>query len=154
MHSVIPSVIPGIVSGLFKRLTGRRTVGSRRASNSRPSRSQRGFVLVEALVALAIMGSATAATLASLSTGTLLTSRTALRGTADWLATSQANLVHEASFQATPGTYANVTTPTDFVIANTTSAIIGGDDQIQAVTITVTYQGLVLLTMEVLKADR
>lgn len=146
--------MPSIVNGLFKRFIGRRAVGSRHASGSRHSRSQRGFVLVEALVALAIMGSATAATLTSISTGALLTSRTALHGTADWLATSEANFVHEAPYQATPGTYANVTAPTDFIVANATSAIIGGDDQIQAVTITVTYQGLVLLTTEVLKVNR
>ncbi len=141
----------------LKLLTGRQAAEAARASGSsksRTSRSQRGVILVEALVAIAIMGSATTATLTSLSSGAITTNRTALRGTADWLATSEANLIQEATFQATPGTYVNVTPPTDFVVSNATSPIVGGDAQIQTVTLTISYQGKPLLTTEILKVDR
>lgn len=141
----------------LKHLTGRQADEAARvsgSSRSRTSNRQRGVVLVEALVALAIMGSATTATLASLSSGALTTSRTSLRSTADWIATSEANLINEAAYQATPGTYADVTPPTDFAVTNATSPVVGGDAQIQTVTITVSYQGKVLLTTEILKVDR
>jgi hypothetical protein len=141
----------------LKHLTGRRAAEAARASGtsrSRTSNRQRGVVLVEALVALAIMGSATTATLTSLSSGAMTTNRTALNGTADWLATSEANLIQEAAYQVTPGTYADITPPTDFVVSNATSPVIGGDSQIQTVTITISYQGKVLLTTEILKVNR
>ncbi len=143
-----------ILKQALKFLSGRQAAAAVRASGPRSSRSQRGVVLVEALVAIAIMGSATTATLTSLSAGAITTSRTALRGTADWLATSEANLIQEAPFQATPGTYTNIAPPTDYVVSNVTSPVVGGDAQIQTVTITITYQGQVLLTTEILKVDR
>jgi prepilin-type N-terminal cleavage/methylation domain-containing protein len=123
-------------------VTGRTAGDAARAAGtkSRSSRSQRGVVLVEVLVAIAIMGSATTATLTSLSSGAITTNHTALRGTADWLVTSQANVIQESTFQATPGNYASIEVPTDYVISNTTSAVVGGDAQIQAVTITISYR--------------
>ena len=143
-----------ILKQALKILSGRQAAEATRASGPRSFRSQRGVVLVEALVAIAIMGSATTATLTSLSSGAMTTSRTALRGTADWLATSEANLIQEAPFQATPGTYTNIAPPTDYVVSNVTSPVVGGDAQIQTVTITISYQGEVLLTTEILKVDR
>ena len=143
-----------ILKQALKFLSGRQAAEAARASGPRSSRSQRGVVLVEALVAIAIMGSATTATLTSLSSGAMTTNRTALRGTADWLATSEANLILEAPFQATPGTYTNIAPPTDYVVSNVTSPVVGGDAQIQTVTITISYQGEVLLTTEILKVDR
>jgi len=143
-----------ILKQTLKFLSGRQAAEAARSSGHRSSRSQRGVILVEALVAIAIMGSATTAMLTSLSSGAITTSRTALRGTADWLATSEANLIQEAPFQATPGTYTNIAPPTDYVVTNATTPVIGGDAQIQTVTITISYQGLVLVTTEILKVDR
>ena len=143
-----------ILKQTLKFLSGRQAAEAVRASGPRSSRSQRGVILVEALVAIAIMGSATTATLTSLSSGAITTSRTALRATADWLATSEANLIQEAPFQATPGTYTNIAPPTDYVVTNATTPVTGGDALIQTVTITITYQGKVLLTTEILKVDR
>lgn len=121
---------------------------------SRQPRRQRGFIMIEALVVLALVGSATAATLTSVSTGSLITSRASAHATADWIATSQANLIQEAVFAPTPGQYAVVETPDGFTVTNTTAAFPGGDDAIQTVTITVRHDGVPLLTTEVIRVDR
>lgn len=139
---------------LLKRITRARNAGSRPSDGRGSRRRQLGFVMLEAIVALAILGTATAAMLSSLSTGARLSNRTSMNGTADWVATSQANFIYDAPFIATPGVYAAVNAPADYTVSNQTSAVAGGDDEIQNVTITVSIDGTVLLTTEIMKVNR
>lgn len=139
---------------LLKRITRARNTGSRRSGKPGARRRQIGFVMIEAVVALAILGTATAAMLSSLSTGARLSNRTSLNGTADWIATSQSNFIYDAPFVLTPGVYAPVNAPDNYTVSNQTSDVDGGNSEIQNITITITFQGQVLLTTEIIKVNR
>jgi type II secretory pathway pseudopilin PulG len=117
-------------------------------------RRQRGFILVEAVVAIGIVGTATLATLGFISTATTAGALNSRQTTAAWLATSQAEYISHAAYVATPGQYEAISAPGDFTVANTTAPYPDGNDAIQIVTITVSYQGSEVLTTEIVKVDR
>lgn len=143
-----------MLTRLLKRTARMRSTGPRRSNGPGARRRQLGFVMIEAVVALAILGTATTAMLSSLSIGAQLSNSTTLRGTADWVATSQSNFIYDAPFVLTPGVYAAVNAPDGYTVSNQTAPVIGGDDAIQNVTITVSFDGKTLLTTEIMKVNR
>lgn len=119
----------------------------------RPS-GERGLMLVETVFAIAIVGTllATAAGAISVSARTL--DLAGERTTASWIATSQAEFVRATGFVATGGAYPNIDTPAGYSVTNSTSAFIGGDAAIQNVTVTVSRNGQVILTRQIVKVNR
>ena len=120
----------------------------------RPGLRQRGFMLVEAAVAVGIVGTATLTTLGFISTAAGAMAHTSAETTAAWVAASQVEYVSQTPFVATSGQYAAVPAPGGFVVSNTTAPYPGGDDAIQTVTITVSYQGSQVFSTEIVKVDR
>ena len=119
----------------------------------RRSLRQRGFMLVESLVAISIVGTGILAAVVSLSTSSRATTQAREQATAAWLATSQIETIKAEPFIATPGTYPTVTPPEGFTITNTTSAFEGGDGFIQDVTIQVFRHGQLVSTIEMVKLN-
>ena len=115
---------------------------------------QGGFLLVEAAVAIGIVGTATLATLGFISVAAVTVAHSSAETTAAWVATSQAEYIGLAPFIATPGQYGAVPAPDGFVVTNTTAPYPDGDGAIQTVTITVSYQGSQVLSTEIVKVDR
>lgn len=118
------------------------------------ARSQRGFLMIETMLAVAIVGTAMLAVVSAFSTASRTSSFVEDTTTAEWLATSQIEVIRTTAFVLTPGTYPAVSAPAGFAVANTTSAITGGDQNIQTVTVTVTKAGEVVYTTSTVKVNR
>ena len=134
--------------------TFRRVSGARSGLRACVGLRQGGFMLVEAAVAIAIVGTATLTTLGFISTAAAAAAHSSSQTTAAWVATSQAEYIGQVPFAPTPGQYSSVPAPEDFVVSNTTAPFPGGNDAIQVVTITVSYQGSQVLSTEIVRVDR
>ena len=116
--------------------------------------SQRGFVMIEMLLAVAIVGTAMLATVAAFSTASRAASFVAGATTGEWVATSQIEMIKTAPYQLTPGTYASVSVPAGFAVSNVTSDVAGGDVNIQIVTVVVTRGGASVYETSAMKVNR
>lgn len=116
--------------------------------------SQRGFVMVEMLLAVAIVGTAMLATVAAFSTASRTAAFVDNATTGQWVATSQIEFIKTAAYVLTPGTYASVPVPTDFAVSNATSDVSGGDENIQIVTVIVSRGGETVFETSAMKVNR
>jgi Tfp pilus assembly protein PilV len=118
-------------------------------------RGEEGIGLVEALIAVGILGLALTALLSALSTGSMAVSRTEERVTAENLARSQLEYTKSQPYQPLPASYATVTpSPADYAVAVTADVAPNGDSSIEKITVTVTRNGKELLVTEDYKVDR
>ncbi len=117
-------------------------------------RSQRGFMMIEMMLAVAIVGTAMFAVVSAFSTSARTSAFMEETTTAKWLATSQIELIRTAAFVLTPDIYATVPSPAGYTVANVTSAVTGGDSNIQIVTVTITKSGDVVYTTSTVKVNR
>jgi Tfp pilus assembly protein PilV len=116
---------------------------------------EEGVGLVEALIAVAILGLALTALLSAVSTGSMAVSRTEERVTAENLARSQLEYTKSQPFQPLPASYVTVTpSPADYAVAVTADVAPGGDSGVEKITVTVTRGGKELLTVDDYKVDR
>ena len=115
---------------------------------------ERGFALVEALVAAAIAGMALVVFLGGMSTGLLSTSRSDALSTAHELARSQLEYTKAAAFNAAPYSYATVTPPAGFGVTATAAPVSGGDAKIEQITVTVSQNSVVVYTLQGYKVER
>ena len=116
--------------------------------------SQRGFVMIEMLLAIGIVGTAMLATVAAFSTASRTAAFVDDTTTGEWVATSQIELIKTAPYLLTPGTYASIPVPSGFSISNTTSSVTGGDSNIQIVTVIVYRGGKTVYETSALKVNR
>ena len=116
--------------------------------------SQRGFVMIEMMLAVAIVGTAMLAAVAAFSTASRTATYVDDATTGEWVATSQIELIKTAAYQLTPGTYASVPVPTGFAVSNATSNVSGGDVNIQIVTVIVTHGGQSVYETSAMKVNR
>lgn len=135
----------------------------RTAQTGRPSllparvacRGEKGIALVEALIAVAILGLALTALLSAVSTGSMAVSRTEERVTAENLARSQLEYTKSQAYLPLPASYATVTPyPDDYAVAVTADLVPGGDGDIEKITVTVSRAGNELLVVEDYKVYR
>jgi len=118
-------------------------------------RGEEGIALVEALMAVAILGLALTALLSAVSTGTMAVSRTEERVTAENLARSQLEYTKSQAYLPLPTPYATVTPyPDDYSVAVTADLVPGADAGIEKITVTVSRAGKELLVVEDYKVDR
>ena len=116
---------------------------------------QRGIGLVESLIAVAIVGIALTALVATLSTGSIAGQRTDRRVTAENLARAQLEYTKGQSYRVAPAVYDSITPlPAGYSITAEASSISGRDADIQEITVTVSYDGDTVLLMEDFKMDR
>lgn len=114
-----------------------------------------GVGLVEALIAVGILGLALTALLSGVSTGSMAVSRNDERVAAENLARSQLEYVKSQPYQALPATYATVTPcPADYGVAVTADLVPGGDGRIEKITVTVSRASKELLVVEDYKVER
>ncbi len=117
--------------------------------------SEKGVGLVETLIAVAILGLALTALLSAISTGSLASTRSQERVTAENMARSELEYVKSQPYAAPPATYATVTpTAGGYAISAAAAAISGADSAIEKVTVTITRDGRTLFAVEDYKVDR
>ena len=118
-------------------------------------RRQRGAALIEVLIAASILAIAATTYLSAFSTSSIAIAKEDRRITADALAISQLHYARSLAFDTAPSSYATMPNlPQGYSITTNSEAIAGRDENIQRVTIEVTYSGKVLATLEDFKVNR
>jgi type II secretory pathway pseudopilin PulG len=116
---------------------------------------EEGVGLVEALIAVAILGLALTALLSAVSTGSLATSRTKERVTAENMARSQLEYAKSLPYLMPPASYAVGTPyPGGYAVTAEAESIPNSDSTIEKIVVTVTRNGDTLLMAEDYKVDR
>jgi type II secretory pathway pseudopilin PulG len=115
---------------------------------------QKGLGLVETLVAVAILGTAVVAFIAALSAGTLAVGAQDEEAVIQRLARSQ--LEYTKSYTYIPGakSYPTIAVPENYALAVAVSAVPGTDANIQKITVTVSRDSQILLTVSDYKVNR
>ena len=116
---------------------------------------QKGVGLAEAIVAVAITAIAITGLLSALSTGSLAVRRIDRRVTAENLARAQLEDTKSQPYIIAPASYAIISPlPDGYSITAEGSALAGGDDDIQKVTVTVVHNGETAAVLEDYKGNR
>jgi prepilin-type N-terminal cleavage/methylation domain-containing protein len=119
---------------------------------------QRGFVLVEALVALTIVGVMSVVLLGGIATSSKATIVTGEQEIAESLVRTEIEYVKNHSYLSYPSTYPldpNMTIPSAWTIPlPSTSKVHATDDGIQIVTVSAVHQGRTILTIQSFKVNR
>jgi Tfp pilus assembly protein PilV len=118
------------------------------------AQGQKGLGLVEALVAVAILGTAMVAFIGALSAGSIATSAQSEEVVAQGLAQSQLEYTKNYAYNPAASTYPTVTAPEGYAVSVTVSSVPGTDTDIQKVTVTVSRNSETLLTVADYKVNR
>ncbi len=122
-------------------------------------REERGLVLLESLVALAILALTATAYLGGLGTVFQAGSVSDVRSTAQSLAASQLEQLRDTTYSYDATTYAAAVIPgtadyAGYAVNITAAALNSPDDGVQRLTVTVTRQGETVYTVVHYKVDR
>ncbi|MDD4858737.1 MAG: type II secretion system protein [Dehalococcoidales bacterium] len=121
-------------------------------------KAERGFILIETLVALAILGIVAVALLSGMATTTKATVITSEQAIADSLVRSEIEYVKSCAYQSHPATYpidGSMDIPAGWTVpAPSTSLVHVSDDGIQQVTVSATRNGKTVLSVKIYKVDR
>jgi len=126
----------------------------RQRNKSRDWLHQRGVILLETLVGVAVISTTVLTGLVALSTASIATDQVSGESTGGWIAVSQIELIRTEPYVATGGSYTDVTPPAGYTVQNTTSAYPGGNADIQIVTVTVSRGGDVVVEKQITKVRR
>jgi prepilin-type N-terminal cleavage/methylation domain-containing protein len=116
--------------------------------------NERGFGLVETLVAVAILGVAVVALVLGLSTGSITVGEGNQEMVAQSLAQTQLEYVKDYPYDPAATTYPTVDAPEGYSIGVEAGSIPGADTDIQRITVTISRDGEAILTVEDYKVDR
>ncbi len=126
-------------------------------------KSERGFTLIEVVIAMLLLGIIGVALLSGLAGASKALVITDERATAESLARSQMEYVKNQAYDSTnnPPQYSLLSSiPSDYIIATTPERLdpvgdgTANDDGIQKITVTVSHNGKEILTLEDYKVDR
>jgi len=115
------------------------------------ARSERGISLVEAVVAVAILGGGVLTMILSVSGGALAVQENDHEVVAQSLARTQMEYIKNAGYAPS---YATVSAPAGYNIAVGIGAVPGGNANIQKITVSVTLDGAVIMTVVDYKVNR
>ncbi len=116
---------------------------------------QKGFGLIEVLIAVTILSIAATAFLGAISTSAIAINKQDRKITAEAIAVSQMNLTKSQAYQAAPASYTAIPSlPTNYVVTSNATTIPGKDGNIQLITVTVSRGGNTIYTLEDYKVDR
>jgi prepilin-type N-terminal cleavage/methylation domain-containing protein len=115
--------------------------------------SQKGFGLVETLVAVAILGTAIVTFIVALSTGAISVGENDQETVAQRLAQSQIEYTKNLAYSST-GIYATITAPTGYSLTVTSTSVAGTDTNIQKITVTVLHNSNSVLVVSDYKVNR
>lgn len=132
------------VKGILANIRSRRLVSG-----------QKGFGLIEVLIAVTILSIAATAFLGAISTSAIAINKQDRKITAEAIAVSQMNLTKSQAYQAAPASYSAIPSlPTNYVVTSNATTIAGKDGNIQLITVTVSRGGNTIYTLEDYKVDR
>jgi len=115
---------------------------------------QKGLGLAETLVAVAILGTAVVAFIAALSAGSIAVGAQSEAVVTQSLARSQLEYTKSYTYIPGTGSYPTIAVPDNYALAVAVSAMPGTDVNIQKITVTVSRNSQVLLTVSDYKVNR
>lgn len=117
---------------------------------------ERGFGIVDALIAVFILGVVVVAFTMALSTGAAGAGEADQQGVAQGIAMSQLEYVKSLAYVPGAGSYPSISVPSGWTVTAVRSAIsqASGNPDIQNVTVTVMRHGVTILTVEGYKVNR
>jgi type II secretory pathway pseudopilin PulG len=118
------------------------------------SRGERGIALVEALVAIAILGGGVLTMILAMSGGALAVRENDQEVTAQSLARTQMEYVKNYPYDSGATTYPAVSAPTGYSISIGVTPVPGAGTDIQKVTANINRDGTVIMTVEDYKVNR
>jgi Tfp pilus assembly protein PilV len=116
--------------------------------------NQKGIGLVEALIAVAILGTAVIAFVVSLSVGSLASNELNKETNAQGLAQAQMEYTKSYPYNPEATTYPVLTPPATYSVTVNVSPVPGADMNIQKIAVTVSKDGVILLTVYGYKVNR
>jgi prepilin-type N-terminal cleavage/methylation domain-containing protein len=122
--------------------------------NGEQKNNQKGFSLVEVLVAIAILGLVASAFIGSLSTGAIATRLQGEDVTARNLAQSQMENLKTAVYDSNGAGYSKISEPSGYSISISANPAIYTDTNIQLLTVTISHNGSAVFTLEDYKVKR
>src|SRR5690242_18432306 len=109
----------------------------------RKAAGQRGFAMVETLLALVVAATAMTVGFSAISTGAITVVKTQSLNQAQSVASAQVEYVKSLAFVNGASTYATgVTVPSGLTLSTTVTTLAGADTNAQQVTVTVTRGGV------------
>ena len=115
---------------------------------------QRGFVLLDSLVAVGIVGAVFSLLAAGMSLGARAGSEMEEQVTASWLTSSQLDLIKDTTYLDPPLSYPAVSAPGGYAVENVVSVYPDGDSNVQLVTVRVYRGGELVQESNVVKVNR
>jgi type II secretory pathway pseudopilin PulG len=115
---------------------------------------QAGIGLVEALVAIAILGITAATFMTALSAGSVSVSDLRQQAIAQELVRTQMETLKAADYDATGDSYPAIDAPAGYQMKIETKADSNGDSGIQKITVEVNYDNQTIARLENFKVDR
>jgi type II secretory pathway pseudopilin PulG len=119
-----------------------------------PARGQKGLGLVEALVAVAILGTSVVAFVIALSAGSIAVAEQNEDVVAQGLAQAQLEYTKSYAYDTEASTYPAIATPEGYTISVAVSSVPGTDADIQKITASIIRDGENVLTIEDYKVNR
>jgi type II secretory pathway pseudopilin PulG len=116
--------------------------------------NQRGIGLVETLIAVAILGTAIVAFVISLSVGSLAANALDKQTIAQGLAQTQMEYIKNYAYNPGATTYPVLTPPATYSVTVSVSAVPGANVNIQKIMVTVSKDGVSLVTVTDYKVNR
>jgi type II secretory pathway pseudopilin PulG len=135
--------------GLVKMKRNKKSPG-----RTRFHRGEGGIALVEALVAIALLGGGVLVMVLSMSGGALAVRENDRQVTAQALARTQMEYIKDYPYDSGATTYPAVATPSGYSITVGVDPVPGADDDIQKVTANISRSGEIIMTIEDYKIDR
>ena len=117
-------------------------------------RKESGVALVEALIAVAVLGGGVLTMVLAMSGGAMAVLENDCQATAQALARSQLEYVKNYTYNATATTYPLISTPAGYNISVGVSAVPGSDADLQKITANITEGGALIMTIEGYKVNR
>ena len=117
-------------------------------------RSRAGMTLVESLVAIAILAVCSSTFVLALSTGMTSARLQDTSVIGDSLAQSQIESIKAAAYDSSGVSYSHISLPSGYTLAIATNSTIYSTTDVQKVTVTVSYSGVVVSTLEDYKGNR
>ena len=116
---------------------------------------QKGFGLIEVLIAVTILSIVATAFLGAISTSAIAISKQDKKITSEAIAVSQMNHTKSQTYQIAPASYPIIpSVPSNYAVTSDATTISGKDNNIQLITVTVSREGNNLFSLEDYKVNR
>jgi Tfp pilus assembly protein PilV len=118
------------------------------------TRGEQGVALVEAIIAVLLLGGAILTMILSMSGGAMAVQENEHEVTAQSLARTQMEYIKNVAYNPSATTYSKITAPTGYSITVTVAAVPGANTNIQKITVDILLNGSTIFSLQDYKVNR